>query len=359
MSNFDLSALALAAVCPGNEILYDDKGMPSIMVKIPKMTYAQLGIGDSTATFPAFIINGQEVDAIYISKYQNIVQNGRAYSLPAQDPAVYTTFDQAVSYCESKGAGWHLMTRLEWAALAHWCKKNGTMPKGNNNYGKDHSETNYKAIPTYKDSNGSILRVATGTGPLTWSHDGSPAGIWDLNGNVWEWVGGMRTVYGELQVLVNNNAADSAHSQAVSGAEWMAISGTDGSYITPNGSGTTANSVKLAWTGSAWKWSTTKDASPAAHDCPFENITADSSIGSAAQMVLQTLGVLKNDSTSGAYQSDHFWANSAEAERSFFCGGLWHDGALCGVFALGGSNARSYSSYDVGFRAAFVKLPTA
>ena len=29
MSNFDLSALALKAVCPNNEILYDDKGMPA------------------------------------------------------------------------------------------------------------------------------------------------------------------------------------------------------------------------------------------------------------------------------------------------------------------------------------------
>ena len=81
-ANFDLSALAIKAVCPNNEILYDDKGLPSIMVKIPKMTYADLGLGASTATFPAFLVNGQEVDAIYISKYMNIIQNGRAYSLP-------------------------------------------------------------------------------------------------------------------------------------------------------------------------------------------------------------------------------------------------------------------------------------
>ena len=42
--NFDLSNLALQAVCPGNELIYDDKGLPSVMVKIPKMTYADLGI---------------------------------------------------------------------------------------------------------------------------------------------------------------------------------------------------------------------------------------------------------------------------------------------------------------------------
>ena len=73
MSNFDLSALALGALAPGNEILVDDLGYPSVMVYVPKMTYAQLGLGTSTATFPAFIVNGTEVDGIWISKYQNIV----------------------------------------------------------------------------------------------------------------------------------------------------------------------------------------------------------------------------------------------------------------------------------------------
>lgn len=120
--NFDIAAFTLAGVCPGNEILYDDKGMPSIMVKIPKMTYAQLGLGSSTATHPAFIVNGKEVDAIYISKYQNIVQNGRAYSHPAQDPKASVTFDTARGYCEAKGGGWHIMTRAEWALIALWCK---------------------------------------------------------------------------------------------------------------------------------------------------------------------------------------------------------------------------------------------
>ena len=66
--NFDLMATALKAVCPNNEILLDNAGKPSIMVRIPKMTYAQLGMGESTALFPAFIINGQEVDEIYMSQ---------------------------------------------------------------------------------------------------------------------------------------------------------------------------------------------------------------------------------------------------------------------------------------------------
>ena len=36
MSNFDLSSLALASAFPTNKILTDDKGLPSVMVYIPK-----------------------------------------------------------------------------------------------------------------------------------------------------------------------------------------------------------------------------------------------------------------------------------------------------------------------------------
>ena len=359
MPNFDLANLALKAVCPNNEILYDDKGLPSIMVKIPKMTYAQLGLGDSQAIHPAFIVNGQEVDAIYISKYQNIVVDGRAYSLPGEDPKTSINFDGARAACEAKGAGWHLMTRAEWALLALWCKLNGTQPYGNNNYGKDHHETNYKAIPTSKDGN-NTGRVATGTGPVSWSHDGTVSGIWDLNGNCWEWVGGLRTVYGELQILANNNAADAGNSQAAGSAQWMAISGADGSLITPNGSGTTPGSVKMDWANGKLTYSTSiTDASRGAHDCDFEAVTFDDTIGENAQACLKALALLKDDSTSGAYQGDHVYFNNNEAERAFDCGGDWDDAAGNGVFALNGTHPRPAANGHISFRSAYVELPTA
>jgi hypothetical protein len=357
-SNFDLSSLALASVCPGNEILYDDKGMPSVMVKIPKQTYAQLGLGSSTATHPAFIVDGTEVDAIYISKYQNIVQNGRAYSLPCQDPANTIDFDTSRACCEAKGMGWHLMTRAEWAFIALWCKANGFLPWGNNSFGKDSRETNYKAIPTYVYDPATIGRVATGTGPLTWSHDKSPAGIWDLNGNVWEWAGGMRMVFGELQVLANNNAADSANSQSPTSTAWMAIRGSDGAYITPNGAGTTAGSVKLDMVSNAWKWTagTISSLSDTSRAYPFESTTCDASVGAAAVLLLQALGLVKYDQTAGAYEGDNFWANNGNAERSFFAGGDWSSAAGGGLFALYGHHPRSALNVSIGFRSAFVKL---
>lgn len=358
-ANYDLTALAIKAVCPNNDLLYDDKGKPSVMVKIPKMTYAQLGLGSSQAIHPAFIVNGQEVDAIWISKYQNIVQDGRAYSLPGEHPRANITLDAAITACTSKGAGWHLMTRAEWAMLALWCKQNGTQPKGNNNYGKDTTETVYKAIPTSKDSD-KTERVATGTGPLEWSHDGTINGIWDLNGNVWEWVGGLRTVYGEVQILANNNAADYGNSQAASSAQWMAINAATGELMPPNGTGTTSGSVKIDWVSGHGQFDTTITTQEATGcSCTFESVTCSANIGDNAKALLQALALFKYDATSGAYNGDCFYFNNDEAERAFACGGYWNGGAGAGVFYVNSYHPRSHSVSNLGFRAAFCELPTA
>jgi len=95
MANFDLVKLALKATCPGNDIILDDKGLPSVMVRIPKFKIKDVIDGGSDSVHPAFIVNGVEVPEIYISKFQNVIHNGRAYSLPGEDPAVNVNFDTA------------------------------------------------------------------------------------------------------------------------------------------------------------------------------------------------------------------------------------------------------------------------
>lgn len=357
MANFDLSALALKAVCPSNEILYDDLGMPSVMVKIPKMTYADLGLGTSTATFPAFIVNGQEVSEIYISKYQNIVQNGRAYSLPGQDPKTSINFDSALAACTAKGDGWHLMTAFEWGALILWCEKNGFIPLGNNNYGKHSSESNYKALPATKDSTHYAVHTATGTGPLTWYHDQTLDGIADLCGNVWEWTGGIRSVYGELQILVNNNAADGDNPQSAASTEWKAIKASDGTLITPDGSGTTSGSIKMDWVSSKLTYSDSiTDSSRGEHNCNFSVITFASGVSDDAKNLLIAIGMAPK---TGSIISGHLcYFNNNEAERSFYRGGSYSSTAY-GFASFYGSYARSYASGRIGFRSAYCKLPTA
>lgn len=357
-ANFDLTNLAVTGLAPGNELIYDNAGMPSIMVKIPKMTYKQLGMGESAAVHPAFIVNGQEVDAIYISKYQNIVQDGRAYSLGGVDPAASLDMDHARQYCEAKGEGWHLMTRMEWGLIQRMCEAAGFVPKGNNNYGRHDSESFYKAIPTYM-SGDKIGRVATGTGPLTWYHDNSPSGISGLTGNVWEWMGAVRSVYGEIQFLVNNNGADSAHSQSPTSTEWKAISCVDGSFITPDGKGTTANSVKIDIVGGKLQWAKTithKNADGDWPSCTFGSITCSADIGANAKLLLQALGMMPY-SSSDLCAGHTCWFRNSDEERAFFSGCGWSYPSS-GLGSFSGNGPRSGVDDVIGFRAAYCKLPS-
>lgn len=358
MPNYDLTNLALQIAAPNNVLLYDEVGDPSVMVRIPKFKISDVITGGSDSTHPAFIVNGVEKDSIYISKYQNIVNNGRAYSLPMQDPAVSLNFDQAWGYCKAKGPGWHLMTNAEWAAVALWCKKNGFMPKGNNNYGKDTTEgaLPQKALMTYSDNGSRICRTATGSGFKSWYHDNTESGIADLNGNVWEWSSGLRLNGGEIQILPNNDAADWNNPVTAASSLWKAIM-PDGSLVAPGTAGTLKwdyTTTPAAATASI-QLSTTVDF-PQSNDTPygykeFQTLTAKA--GVSVPMLLKALGLFPADVD--GYEGDRFWFRN-NGERLPRRGGYWSDAANAGVFALYLSYARSIVHSYVGFRAAFCSL---
>jgi hypothetical protein len=350
MTNFDDLKLSVEALSGGkNTVLFDDLGMPSIMVPIPKFKLSDVIDGAPQETHPAFIIDGEEKDVIYISKYQNIVMNDRAYSLPYKDPKVYTTFDQAVTYCRNKGPGWHLMTNAEWAALALWCKKNGFMPRGNNSYGKDHSATHEKGVPTYIYDTDTIARVATGSGPASWAHDGTNEGIFDLNGNVWEWVAGFRLADGEIQVIPYNEAAKDDASMASDSTLWKAIL-QDGSLVAPG----TADTLKID--GETATPSGIRINTSVVNQTTDENYlsktleTITAADGVTIPMLLKALGIAPVDANHGG---DNVWARN-KGERLPFRGGYWIGGSDAGVFSLHLSYPRSGSSSNIGFRAAYI-----
>ena len=367
MASFDDLKLAVEALSGGkNTVLFDDLGMPSIMVVIPKGKISDVITGGPDTTHPAFIVNNVEKDKIYISKYQNIVYNGRAYSLPFKDPAVYVNFDQAKQYCEAKGFGWHLMTNAEWAYIALWCKKNGFMPRGNNYYGSDISAPHEKGVVTYTYNDGGVIRIgriATGSGPASWAHDGTNNGIFDLNGNVWEWVGGLRLNNGEIQIIPDNNAAQAVDQSATS-TLWKAIL-QDGSLVDP----ATAGTLKFDNT-------TAGDSTTTSHDVggdpqvntvinnpmyipggqydygyssvAFEALTTAS--GVTIPTILKALGLYPLDAQHGG---DTLWVRNY-GERLPFRGGGWGGGSGAGFFALSLADPRSRAFVSFGFRSAYV-----
>lgn len=343
---------------PQNSILADESGKPSVMVYIPKFSMGDLIDGAGDAPHPAFIVDGRVLDGIYISKFQNVIVDGHACSLPDEDPATEVDFDEVCQASAVKGTGWHLMTAVEWGAIALWCRKNARIPYGNTGFGKDVREDESIAKIVYHNEEKGICRVATGTGSVTWSHNRRSDGIWDLNGNVWEWTGGIRLVRGELQVLPDNNAACNRYSQASISDAWRAIDGETGEYILPNGEGATKNSLKLDMINNAFTYVTGKvrDPYPHARFCDFSAVRAEEGVCQRARLSLYALGILPVGDPSD-YAGISFYINNGADERMSFRGGRCGQGLNAGVFKACIDDPRTYRGETVGFRSAFYELP--
>lgn len=357
ISASEVQNLAVQIAHPNNFLIYDNAGKPSVMVAIPKFYLDEVIDGANHTVHPAFIINGVEQDVIYISKYQNIVTDGKAYSLPMKDPTVNIDFDTAWNYCKAKGDGWHLMTNAEWAAIALWCKKNNTLPKGNNNFGKDINEIEIpqKATATFWGNDGKIGRVATGSGRESWYHDGTFAGVADLNGNIWEWNSGVRLFNGEIQILENNDAADWNNSVSPTSALWKAIL-PSGLLVSPGTSGTLK-----------WDYTTTPTASTEniqlntviehrqETEAPqgyalFKSLTVKNGIN--VPIILKALGLYPDHSSE--FEKDKFWFKNI-GERMSVHGGYWSYASDAGAFALGLNFQRKGLGTYIGFRSAYYK----
>lgn len=348
MPNFDDLKLSIEALSGGkNTVLFDDLGMPSVMVPFPKLKMSDLIAGGSENIHPAFSVDGVEKSVIYVSKYQNIVLNERGYSLPMRDPRASLNFDQAVTYCRNKGKGWSLTPYSLWSAIALWCRKNGTMPRGNNNYGADHAYGHEKGVPTYYES-GKIARCATGSGPNTWNHNWMPDGIADLNGNVWEWCAGMRLMNGEIQIIPYANCMAADASMGASSTLWKAIA-ADGTLVEPGSAGT----LKYNYVSGHIQL-TSGDITPEDtwRGDTYQNMTLDSAL--TVPEIAKAL-LIYPDEPGGDYGGDGHYMNNS-GERLPRCGGYWNGTSNAGVFGVNLGNPRSHSGTDIGFRSAYCEL---
>lgn len=350
MSNFDDLKLAVESLTGGkNTVLLDDVGLPSIMVVWPKQKNNALFAGGSDIVHPGSIVNGVEKD-FYVSKYLNVVYNNRAYSLPMRDPKANINFDTALANCRNKGRGWGLTPYALWAQIALWCRKNGTMPRGNNNYGSDHAYAHEKGVPSMAlDADNRIQRTATGSGPATWNHNWLPDGIADLNGNVWDWCAGMRIVDGEIQVIPYANCMDPDVSLGANSTAWKAIS-AEGELVDPGTSGT----LKYDYLSS--KITLTTDT--VTDDGSTSRGTGYTALGLKSGLTVPELAkalILYPDEPGGDYGGDYRYVTLA-GERVPDCGGAWYRTGSAGVFYVSLDYTRGNSSTGIGFRSAYCDL---
>lgn len=326
-------------------VLYTAKGQPTYMRRIPKFNLEDIDANLGTGVHPAFIVDGVEKSELLIGMYQGVSRNGELLSLPGVDPTTSINHDTAVSLALANGAGHHAMTNVEWAAIQLWCWKNGSQPRGNTYYGRDTASAWEQGVRQDGITPGTAsgtARTLTGSGPASWRHDFSPAGIADLAGNIWEWSPGMRLQDGEIQIIANNDAAGAIDLGAGSGL-WQAIDGATGALVAPGH----ANAVKLAHSGTG-NYTLVRSSGGA-----FEGTTNPGAtpVAEAALQVLRAHGLYPV--AGSGLGADGFWS-TLTGERAPIRGGSRYAAAGAGVFALNLSYARSDVYSSIGARPAFV-----
>jgi hypothetical protein len=156
---------------------------------------------------------------------------------------------------------------------------------------------------------------------------------------------------GEIQILVNNNAADNTKDQTASSTEWKAII-ADGSVVDPGTPGTLKYDATGVDGAGGIQLNTTitsqSDGSTSA-STDYRSLTAVS--GLTAPGLLSQLGLYPQDSNFG---NGRVYMRNV-GERLPWRGGSWSNTSNAGVPSLSLNNPRSYSDNNIGFRLAYYR----
>ena len=321
----------LNAVHHNNVVIFDDRGIPSIMCRYMRPQ-------DAEETPAMFEIGDKGADAIYISKYPNVVINGRAYSLPMVDPAECISFDEAVQACRAKGEGWHLMTAVEWEYLLNQSREKGVLPHGNTSCGKDYYHPNEEG----ERKNCGYGRTLTGSGPVTWNHDHTQYGVSDLNGNVWEWLAGLRIINGIIEHIPGNYAASTYCDLSKDSKEWQQVKTNRGPVRVNVECGDIAI-VDLP---------EHEEYEPDYDGVKIADLTVELS---EIPQALRDLGIIPEKRLEEE-NNTYVWFDATEGEYIPLRGSAFNYTSCSGPSALNLLHVRSYSHGSVGFRSAFYEV---
>ena len=384
-------------------VKYDAQGNPSIFVRFPKMKSIELDASLPDHTHPAFIINGVEQSEILIGKYMacELATNGTLYSIPNSPPRVALGADEFLTRMRAAGTGISGKTVADSGFLLLLAKKNGWVPKGNNNYSVDYRDgTNWLAATAYTAGNKRVLwgweyeclqnhtsanenrpdkaplhwtrgkfigatpvlsqiatatpngyNTLTGTGPLSWYLNGKESSLADIVGNASEQDYGYRIYDGEIQILENNNAADPAADLSSGSAAWKAIlpSAVDASYtlVAPG----TAGTLKWNKSGTYPELDTVITVRTTANETmsrAFKNLTANAVNVPYIPTILQELGIfpIPGDTTQGTV----YYRNHVTTEYIPRRGGDYSNASSAGLGYVYSSNTRASSGVYYGAR---------
>jgi hypothetical protein len=332
-----------------NYLILDQYGNQHEMVEIPTFLCA---MGNTFHPHPAFIVDGK-LRRIFIGKYQASILDGK-YVIQKNGMVAHSiNFDNSNQACNdlnngSSITGFHLISNTEWAVLTIISHQvmNGVRVQGNNRYGKDFSSKTIMGMhePYQKEFKDNCFpaRWLAGSGGIVTSHNGNESGIYDLNGNILEWVKGLRLNDGEINIIPDNNSAISLIDVSKSSSQWKAIL-EDGTLVEPgtegalkfDDEGRISKFTKRNWSGHIFKDTIcADDVSP---DC-------------AGVELLKKLTIFP--SVTGPHD-DYFWFDT-NGESIPLRGGYWNDGAGAGLRALNLYGGRGGANGHIGFRVAFV-----
>jgi hypothetical protein len=324
-----------------NTVIYDAQGNPNVMVVVPRFTYESLGLTDlqlGTGTPTAFLTNGASRGEILIAKYLASAGGTTCSVVGGVQPLTGVNYDQAKSRCTNKGANWHLMSMHEWAAIALWSLANGTVPRGNTNYGRAHDklhETARRADNGVPGDASGTGRTDTGKGPATWTHDHTVHGIHDLVGNIWEWQDQMLLSEGQIKTTLDNDPS-------VAEVNWVSHQAFYDS-TSPTGGAPRLNSQVINRLGAIG------DSANAGNSATvdFKLLTKDAAYTPSELMRRLLIETATANNLQGRVYVRNF------GQRLPLRGGSWYSGVNAGLGALSLSLPRSYSNIDIGFRPAY------
>ena len=314
-----------------NTVVYDDFGLPSVMVRVPALRESDVLAQGTQALHPAFLPGEAET---LVGKYQCSLLDGQACSLPLATPLYGQTLDEAVSRCRRKGAGWHLTPFALRMAIALRCRHNGFLPRGNSRDGYCYVAAQEHGLP----ADGGV--VLTGSGPATWADGGTPDGIYDLSGNLNEWDSGFRLMNGEIHIIPIQALLEPDADMGPESPLWTAILET-GAPARPGTPGT------LKYDAPAGRVRLTRTIEyPGVGNSAFADLQAEP--GLAVPNAARLLGLYPEEDRQG-YEQGWRWI-ATEGETLPLSGGAHRADDHAGVFFVGATYPRTKNYNLTGFR---------